>query len=276
MTIKKAIISVSVFCICVFPVITRAESRLDWVKLTPEFADSDRSDMAFGLKFDFNPKQKMIYENNMFSIGYTLKGEWASEEDINTEPVSAKVDISFDRLTVMTEGNIYYYANFQSGYASDDRFHEQELDGGLTLAASYKPSTTFKLDVLSHYSWVCSFESEHRDHLGGNDNDYFDRLELEALAVFRLRKLLHASIIKNLKFSANYRYFYQNHQERAVEASGENDFDYIKIDMAYEWWPSGIWGLVQEAFVSYSHGHLPTQTEDQCVWQAGIVLYGAE
>ena len=276
MDVQKVCIVFVVVCVCVLPIFVNAESKIDWFKLTPELIDSDESDIALGLKFDFNPKMKALIENETLSLNYILKGEWASDEDVNTEPIEAKVDMSFDRLTFLTEGDMYYYGHFNAGYASDDRFKEQELAGGITLVASYEKSPTFKLDLLSHYSWVYSFESEHRDQLGGNDTDDFGRLELEALAVLRLRKLIDTSIVKNLKLSGNYRYFNQHSLDNEVDASGGDNFDYIKFDLAYEWWPSGVFGLVQEAFISYSYGHLPTQTEDQSVWTVGIVLYGSE
>jgi hypothetical protein len=61
-----------------------------------------------------------------------------------------------------------------------------------------------------------------------------------------------------------------------VDDADQDSFDYIKFDLAYEWWPNSVFGLIQEAFIAYSYGRLPTQTEDQSVWTVGIVLYGAE
>jgi hypothetical protein len=118
-------------------------------------------------------------------------------------------------------------------------------------------------------------ESDRREALGGDDTDNLGRLELEALAVMRLREVIKANFFRNLKVSGNYRYFNQHGLDAAVDAAGEDSFDYLKIDLAYEWWPS-LWGIAQEVFVSYAYGHLPTQVDDQSVWTVGIVLYGAE
>lgn len=276
MNIQKFCIVFVTFFVCVLTIFVNAESKIDWVKLTPELADSDESDIALGLKFDLNPKNKALIDNETLTLNYIIKGEWASEGDVNTEPIEAKVDISFDWMTFMPKGDIYYYGYFNAGYASDDRFKEQELAGGITLSASYETSFSFKFYLLGHYNLIYSFESEHRDQLGVSDADDFGRLELESLILLRLRKLINIPIVKNLKLSGNYRYFNQHSLDNEIIVSGEDNFDYIKLDLAYEWWSSGVFGLVQEAFISYSYGHLPTQTEDQAVWKMGFVLYGAE
>jgi hypothetical protein len=62
----------------------------------------------------------------------------------------------------------------------------------------------FKLDMLAHYSWVYSMESDRREALGGDDTDNFGRLELEALAVMRLREVIKANLFRNIKVSGNY------------------------------------------------------------------------
>jgi len=265
-----------VICLCLLPLGANAESGLDWIKLTPELLDSDEADFAVGLKFEFKANDNIIKSFEKGTLGYELKGEWASEEDANTDPIEAKVNLSFDCLSDLTEGDIYFLGLLEAGIIADDRFEEQELEGGLTMGVAYENSPTFKLYLLGHYDWVYSCESEQRDQLGGDDTDDFHRLELEALAVQRFVRLTDTPFIKNLKLSGNYRYFSQQGLDSAVDDAGQGSYDYIKVDLAYEWWPNGVFGLIQEAFVAYSYGHLPTQTEDQAVWTVGIVLYGAK
>lgn len=252
-----------------------ADAESDWLKVTPEILDTDDTDVAAGVKFDFNANNRTLIQNDTLTLDYVLKGEWASEGDANTDPIEAKIQMSFDRLTFYTEGDIYYFAQLNAGFATDDRLDEQEFAGGATAAVSYQNPPLFKLDLLGHYSWVFSVESDRRERLGGEDTDNFGRLELEALAAMRLREVVQAPFFRNLKVSGNYRYFNQHGLDDAVDASGEDSFDYIKIDLAYEWWPS-LWDIVQEVFVSYAYGHLPTQVDDQSVWTVGIVFYGAE
>ncbi len=265
-----------VTCLSLFPLGAYAKSGLDWIKLTPELLDSDEADFAAGLKFEVKANGNEIYASDNMTLGYELKGEWASDEDINTDPMEAKVNLTFDRLSDLTEGDIYFLGLLNAGYSADDRFNEQELTGGLTLGTAYENSPTFKLYLLGHYDWVYSLESEQRERLNGDDTDDFHRFELEALGVLRFRKLTDTPVVRNLKLSGNYRYFSQIGLDRAVDDTGQGSFDYIKFDLAYEWWPSGVFGLVQEIFVAYSYGRLPTQTEDQSVWTVGVVLYGAE
>jgi hypothetical protein len=265
----------AVACLCAIFISGVAEAGLDWLKVTPELLDSQETDVTAGLKFDFNADNRTLVRNDTLTLDYVLKGEWASEGDANTDPIEAKVQMSFDKLTFYTEGDIYYFAQLNAGYATDDRLDEQEFAGGATAAVSYQKSPMFKLDMLAHYSWVYSMESDRREALGGDDTDNFGRLELEALAVMRLREVIKANFFRNLKVSGNYRYFNQHGLDDAVDAAGEDSFDYIRIDLAYEWWPS-LWDIVQEVFVSYAYGHLPTQVDDQSVWTVGVVLYGAE
>ena len=265
----------AVVCLCGVLIFGVAQSDMDWLKVAPEILDSNDTDATVGVKFDLNANHQPLIQNDTLTLNYVLKGEWAAEVDVNTDPLEAKVQMSFDRLTFDTGGDIYYFAQLDAGYASDDRLDEQELAGGATVAVSYEKSPAFKLALLGHYSWVYSVESDRREQLGGDDTDYFGRLELEALAVLRLREYVRTSFFKNLKIAGNYRYFNQHGLDGAVDAAGEGSFDYIKIDLAYEWWPS-LWGIIQEAFVSYSYGHLPTQVEDESVWRVGIVLYGAK
>ena len=265
-----------VICLCLLPLGANAESGLDWIKLAPELLDSDEADFAGGLKFELKANDNMIKSFEKVSLGYELRGEWASEEDASTEPIEAKVNLTFDSLSDLSIGEVYFSGLLDAGFTTDDRLDEQELEGGLTLGASYMISPTFKLFLLGYYDWVYSYESEQRDQLGGDDTDDFHRLELEALAVQRFVRLTDTPFIKNLKLSGNYRYFSQQGLDRAVDDAGQGSFDYIKVDLAYEWWPNGVFGLIQEAFVAYSYGHLPTQTEDQAVWTVGIVLYGAK
>jgi len=265
----------AIVCLSLIFISGVAGADMGWLKVSPEILDSDDTDVAAGVKFDFNADNRTLIQNETLTLDYVLKGEWASEGDANTDPIEAKVQMGFDRLTFYTEGDIYYFAQLNAGYATDDRLDEQEFAGGATAAVSYQKSPMFKLDVLGHYSWVYSVESDRREQLGGDDTDNFGRLELEALAVLRLRELVQAPFLRNLKISGNYRYFNQHGLDDAVDAAGEDSFDYIKIDLAYEWWPS-LWGIVQEVFVSCAYGHLPTQVDDQSVWTVGVVLYGAE
>ena len=265
-----------VICLCMLPLGANAESGLNWIKLTPELLDSDEADIAVGLKFEFKANDNVIKSFDKVTLGYELKGEWASEKDANTDPIDAGVNLSFDSLSDLTEGDIYFLGLLNAGFSADDRFEEQELHGGLTTGVAYENSPTFKLYLLGHYDWVYSYESEYRSQLGGDDTDDFLRLELEALAVLRFVRLTDTPFIKNLKLSGNYRYFNQQYLDSAVDDAGQDSFDYIKVDLAYEWWPNGVFGLIQEAFIAYSYGQLPTQTEDQAVWTAGIVLYGAK
>lgn len=265
----------AVVCLYGILIFDVAESNVDWLRVAPEILDSNDTDAAVGVKFDFNANNQPLIQNDTLTLDYVLKGEWASEGDANTDPIEARVEMSFDRLTFYTEGDIYYFAQLNAGYASDDRLDEQEFAGGGTVAVSYEKSPTLKLNLLGHYSWVYSVESDRREQLGGDDTDNFGRLELEALAVLRLREFVRTSFFKNLKISCNYRYFNQHGLDDAVDAAGEDSFDYIKFDLAYEWWPS-LWGIIQEVFVSYAYGHLPTQVKDQSVWTVGVVIYGAE
>ena len=265
-----------VICLCLLPLGANAESGLNWIKLTPELLDSDEADIAVGLKFEVKANDNVIKSFDKVTLGYELKGEWASEKDANTDPIDAGVNLSFDSLSDLTEGDIYFLGLLNAGFSTDDRFEEQELHGGLTTGVAYENSPTFKLYLLGHYDWVYSYESEYRSQLGGDDTDDFLRLELEALAVLRFVRLTDTPFIKNLKLSGNYRYFNQQYLDSAVDDAGQDSFDYIKVDLAYEWWPNGVFGLIQEAFIAYSYGQLPTQTEDQAVWTVGIVLYGAK
>jgi hypothetical protein len=263
-----------VICLCFIPLGSIAEAELPRIKLAPELLDSDEADIAVGLRFEVKPKDT-VYLFDKLPLDYELKGEWASEEDTNTDPIEAKVNINFDSLSDLFLGDIYFLGMLDAGYTADDRFKEQELAGGLSLGAAYENSPTFKLYLWGRYDWVYSFESEQRDRLNGDDTDDFHRLEMETLAVLRFRRLIDTPFVKNLKLSGNYRYFSQKGLDRAVDDAGQGSFDYIKFDLAYEWWPNGVFGLIQEAFVAYSYGQLPTQTEDQAVWTVGIVLYGA-
>jgi hypothetical protein len=266
----------AVICWCLLAPGAKAESGLDWIKLTPELLDSDEADFAGGLKFEIKANDNRIKSFEKVTLGYELKGEWGSEEDANTEPIEAKVNLTFDSLSDLSIGEVYFSGLLVAGFTTDDRLDEQELEGGLTLGASYMISPTFKLFLLGHYDWVYSYESEQRDQLGGDDTDDFHRLEFEALSVFRFIRLTDTPVIKHLKLSANYRYFNQPGLDRVVDDAGQDSFDYIKFDLAYEWSKKKWFGLIQEAFVAYSNGRLPTQTEDQSVWTLGIVLYGAE
>ncbi len=264
-----------VICMGLLPLGAEA-AGMDWIKLTPELLDSSEDDFAVGLKFDVKANDNLIHSFEKMSLNYELKGEWASADDTNTDPIEAKVNLTFDSLSDLTEGDIYFMGLLDAGFLSDDRFEEQEFAGGLSLGVAYENSPTFKLYLLGHYDWVYSYESDQRDDLSGDDTDNFHRVEMETLAVLRLRRLTDAPFVKNLKLSGNYRYFRQIDLDNAVDDAGQGSFDYVKVDLAYEWWPSGIFGLVQEVFVAYSHGRLPTQTEDQSVWSVGIVLYGAK
>lgn len=265
-----------VICLSLFPFGVNAESGLDWIKLSPEFLDSDEADIAAGLKFEVVANANEIKSFENVTLFYELKGEWASEEDANTDPIEAKVNLTFDSLTDLTEGDIYFLGLLDAGYTTDDRFKEQELESGLTLGAAYENSPTFKLYLLGHFDWVYSYNSEQRDLLNGDDTDAFRRLELEALTVLRFVRLSDTPFFRNLKLSGNYRYFSQQGLDSAVDDAGQDSFDYVKFDLAYEWWENNLFGLIQEVFVAYSYGRLPTQTEDQSVWTMGIVLYGAE
>ena len=267
---------VVVICLFLLPLGANAESGLDSIKLAPELLDSDKADFAVGLKFEVKANDNIIKSYDKVTLGYELKGEWASEEDANTNPIEAKVNLNFDSLSDLTAGDIYLLGLLEAGFTADDRFEEQELQGGLAIGVAYENSPTFKLYLLGHYDWVYSYESEQRSQLGGDDTDDFHRLEFEALAVQRFARLTDTPFIKNLKLSGNYRYFSQQGLDSAVDNADQDSFDYFKVDLAYEWWPNGVFGLIQEAFVAYSYGHLPTQTEDQTVWTVGIVLYGAK
>jgi hypothetical protein len=266
----------AVICLNLFPAGVNAKSGLDWIKLSPEFLDSDEADVAAGLKFEVMANVNEIKAFEKMTLGYELKGEWASEEDANTDPIEAKVNLTFDSLFDLTEGDIYFLGLLDAGYTTDDRFQEQELASGLTLGAAYENSPTFKLYLLGHFDWVYSYKSEQRDLLNGDDTDDFLRLELEALTVLRFVRLADTPFIRNLKLSGNYRYFSQQGLDRAVDDAGRDSFDCIKFDLAYEWWEIKLFGLIQEVFVAYSYGRLPTQAENQSIWTVGIVLYGAE
>ena len=273
---STSVLVCAVMCyLCLLPGIANAESFLKRISLKPELMESDNADLAFGIQLDLNADSNPIIENDTVVIGYTLKGEWATESSANTDPLTAKLDLFFDWLKLLDKDEIYVHGQFSGGYQSDDRFEEQELAGGATLAVVPRLFRSFKLSLLSHYDWVYSFESKRRKELNGAANDDFGRLQLEALGVLRLRKLVRLPILKSLKLSGNYRYFSHHGLDDVVETLGENDFDYWSVDLAYEWWPNGVFGWVQELFVTYSEGHLPTEAEDQSVWKVGIVFYGA-
>ncbi len=263
-------------CLFLLPLSAKAESGLDWIKLTPELLDSSEADFAVGLNFEVKSNGNIIKSFEKMTLGYELKGEWGSEEDANTDPIEAKLNLSFDSLSDFTEGDIYFLGRLEAGFKTDDRFEEQELSGDLTVGIAYENSPSFKLYLLGHYDWVYSYKSEQREQFGGDDIDDYHRRELEVLAVQRFNRLADTPFIRNLKLSGNYRYFSQEGLDSAVENAGQDSFDYTKVDLAYEWWPNGVFGLIQEFFVAYSYGHLPTQTEDQAIWKVGVVLYGAK
>lgn len=266
----------AVICSSFFSINADAVAVMDLINLTPELLDSDEGNISVGLKFEVTANGNKIHEFDSISLNYELKGEWASEDDTNTDPIEAKVNLAFDSLSDLTEGDIFFMGQLDAGFLADDRFEDLEFAGGLVLGVVYENSITFKLHLLGHYDWVYSYESDQRENLGGSDKDDFYRRELESLAVLRFRRLTSTPFINNLKLSGNYRHFCQTGMDTTMDEFDQDSFEYVKVDLAYEWWANRMFGLVQEVFVAYSYGRLPTQTEDQAVWTAGVVLYGSK
>ena len=274
--LKKLIICIVPLFICSLASLTNAGSRLEWIKISPEIFHNDASDFDFGFTFNLNPNDIILMDNEYLKLHYILKGEWANDRETRTDPIEAKINLTYDKLLLFDDSDIYWFGQLGTGYISDDRFEEMEFNGGITLAFFYEKKRSIKLRLFSNYNLVYSFESKYRELLGKDDEDNFSRLDLESEIILRLGNYITAPILSSLKVSADYRYFFQYDLDNEMERAGEDQYDNIKLSLTHEWWKEKPFGVIQEVFISYSNGHLPTQTQDQALWSVGFVLYGAE
>jgi hypothetical protein len=83
----------AIVCLSLIFISGVAGADMGWLKVSPEILDSDDTDVAAGVKFDFNADNRTLIQNETLTLDYVLKGEWASEGDANTDPIEAKVQM---------------------------------------------------------------------------------------------------------------------------------------------------------------------------------------
>ncbi len=267
---------IRVICLTAFLVAPASSWADGWKEWKPKIrvkalkSDQD-SGITGAVKLEVEPESKEVSlgpwspEFSFYGVG-----TFALDHEANPDPIKVELRLD-DRLTQLDFAFIKYGLNIS--YEGEQTFNNQNVTAGPELLWINRKFNIFPWVLVPHmylnYSLVQTFNSDDREDLGVDDHDLFPRLALEAAWNMFLEDYTKMSIVEDLIFKVDLRYYLEHDQESAWKDKGLDEYTYVTVDLAYDLLD---YKYLQEIFVRFTDGQLPTQMDEHTSVSLGVRL----
>jgi hypothetical protein len=238
----------------------------------PVVFDSDKTDSStLGIEYEFSgslfnhdldskddsncstfPCSKTIISSAL--IKYDLSGVLA--ENANNNPKNfVEFDLQGNYFRASVESKIIWSAGLYIKYETNQTFDDKQFVYGVNGELSHRDlfrSNDFAF-LQVKVGTVDPTNDEARQAILGNDLDSYDRVDIEIVYQFQIKKGFLDT------FEINYRYFKEINAMPEIKSESLDDFRLITYHL----------GLTNQMYLAYSSGELPFNQKDNQIFEIG-------